>query len=51
MKNDDIRCGQCARLLAKGTAIVLAIKCPRCKTLNTITMRPSEGQQDSQEQQ
>ena len=26
----EIRCGNCGRLLAKGTAIALEIKCPRC---------------------
>jgi phage FluMu protein Com len=33
----EIRCGQCDRLLAKGEAVNLAIKCPRCGTINQIT--------------
>ena len=39
MVNDqeEIRCGQCGRLLAKGEAVNLAIKCPRCGTINQIT--------------
>jgi phage FluMu protein Com len=32
----EIRCGHCGRLLAKGDAVRLAIKCPRCGTLNQI---------------
>lgn len=34
----EIRCGQCGRLLAKGEALRLTIKCPRRGTLNHITM-------------
>ncbi|MBI1207521.1 MAG: Com family DNA-binding transcriptional regulator [Azospirillum sp.] len=33
---EDIRCGHCDRLLARGTISELAIKCPRCKTLNQL---------------
>jgi phage FluMu protein Com len=33
----EIRCGTCNRLLAKGEALRLAIKCPRCGTINHIT--------------
>ncbi|WP_084516194.1 Com family DNA-binding transcriptional regulator [Desulfovibrio cuneatus] len=33
----EIRCGHCHRLLAKGTALSITIKCPRCATLNHIT--------------
>ena len=36
-KDREIRCGQCGRLLAKGEALRLAIKCPRCGTINQIT--------------
>ncbi|WP_426810844.1 Com family DNA-binding transcriptional regulator [Pseudomonas sp. WOUb67] len=33
----DIRCGNCNRLLARGTAITqLQSKCPRCGTLNHV---------------
>lgn len=31
---ESIRCGQCQKLLAKGTALALEIKCPRCGTIN-----------------
>ncbi len=33
----EIRCGQCGRLLLKGEVVDIAIKCPRCKTINRIT--------------
>jgi len=36
----EIRCASCNKLLAKGRAMVLSIKCPRCRTLNTFTDRP-----------
>lgn len=32
----DIRCGSCNKLLGKGTFDTVSIKCPRCKTLNTL---------------
>lgn len=38
-RNKEIRCGECGRLLAKGEAVRLSIKCPRCGALNHITMR------------
>ena len=28
--NKEIRCGHCNRLLAKGEALYLELKCPRC---------------------
>ncbi|HML54197.1 MAG TPA: Com family DNA-binding transcriptional regulator [Solidesulfovibrio magneticus] len=31
----EIRCGQCGRLLAKGTGTI-EIKCPRCRTINHV---------------
>ncbi len=34
----EIRCGQCGRLLMKGEVVNVAIKCPRCKTINRITI-------------
>ncbi|MEA5089509.1 Com family DNA-binding transcriptional regulator [Solidesulfovibrio sp.] len=54
----EIRCGQCSRLLAKGEALDLSIKCPRCGAINHVmraespspesqgapTMEPSRGQ-------
>lgn len=32
----EIRCGHCNKLLGKGTAHDLEIKCPRCGTLNHV---------------
>lgn len=32
----EVRCGHCRRLLAKGEALDLTIKCPRCGTLNHV---------------
>ena len=45
----EIRCGHCNKLLGKGTAHDLEIKCPRCGTLNHLRDRipgsePSDGQ-------
>lgn len=37
MQNPDIRCGHCARKLGEGQYSRLAIKCPRCGTLNHFT--------------
>lgn len=34
--NAEIRCGHCERLLGKGIASDLEIKCPRCGTLNHL---------------
>jgi phage FluMu protein Com len=42
----QIRCGNCDKLLGKGTALDLAIKCPRCGHINHI----KEGQRASQRQ-
>ncbi|MFW5499575.1 MULTISPECIES: Com family DNA-binding transcriptional regulator [unclassified Maridesulfovibrio] len=40
---EEIRCGHCGRLLAKGHATDIEIKCPRCGTLNHLrTMSSSE---------
>ncbi|WP_420905148.1 zinc finger domain-containing protein [Candidatus Magnetaquiglobus chichijimensis] len=36
----EIRCGQCHKLLAKGSGH-LEIKCPRCKTINHLRDRES----------
>ncbi|MEB0012571.1 Com family DNA-binding transcriptional regulator [Glaciimonas sp. Gout2] len=35
---NTIRCGHCARKLGEGEYISLAIKCPRCGTLNHFTI-------------
>ena len=32
----EIRCGRCAKLLARGHVLHISIKCPRCKTYNTV---------------
>lgn len=32
----DIRCGQCRRKLGEGSYLHLAIKCPRCGTINQL---------------
>ncbi|MFA9394773.1 MAG: Com family DNA-binding transcriptional regulator [Halodesulfovibrio sp.] len=40
----EIRCGNCNRLLAKGTATKLEIKCPRCGTYNHVSDK-STGQE------
>lgn len=33
---DEIRCGACGKKLGNGIYQSLAIKCPRCKTLNFL---------------
>lgn len=33
-----IKCKSCGRLLAKGEYRTLEIKCPRCKTLNIMSI-------------
>ncbi|MGE4195155.1 MAG: Com family DNA-binding transcriptional regulator [Pseudodesulfovibrio sp.] len=35
MRN-EIRCGNCNRLLGKGQAYEIQIKCPRCGTMNHL---------------
>ena len=50
MKN-EVRCGECNRLLGRGIILDLQIKCPRCKTINQFKnqMRnkiPSSDTQD-----
>lgn len=32
----EIRCHKCGKLLAKGEALVLELKCPRCKAYNFL---------------
>ncbi|RJF84866.1 Com family DNA-binding transcriptional regulator [Azospirillum cavernae] len=41
---EEIRCGSCAKLLARGTAEMLEIKCSRCGTINHVRVKnpPSE---------
>jgi len=48
MQRIEIRCGHCNKLLGKGTARDLEIKCPRCGTLNHLRdmiprSEPSDG--------
>lgn len=48
-KNREIRCGRCNRMLARGVALDLSIKCPRCGTINHVrdsisSSEPHEGQ-------
>lgn len=47
---EPVRCGSCARLLfmARPGAIIEGVeaKCPRCGTLNIITLRPTEPSPD-----
>lgn len=42
----EIRCAECNKLLGKGEALILSIKCPRCGTVNLLrAMSPDmEGQ-------
>ncbi|WP_409521084.1 Com family DNA-binding transcriptional regulator [Methylomonas sp. MS20] len=35
-----VRCGQCGRKLAEAEFVRLAIKCPRCGTLNLKAFEP-----------
>ncbi|WP_363323087.1 Com family DNA-binding transcriptional regulator [uncultured Bilophila sp.] len=34
--DNEIRCGHCNKMLAKGTALDLSIKCPRCGAINHV---------------
>jgi len=47
----EIRCGNCNRLLAKGDALALTIKCPRCGQFNFVraTSPNAEGLRASPE--
>jgi len=38
---ESIRCGGCNRLLAKGAAVELEIKCPRCGAMTIVRATPS----------
>jgi phage FluMu protein Com len=48
-KEREIRCGHCGRLLAKGTAASVSIKCPRCGVFNQIILSAVSASADSQE--
>ena len=39
----QIRCGNCNRLLGKGRALDLSIKCPRCGCINHVKERKPEA--------
>lgn len=50
-KNNDIRCEHCNKLLGKGIALALEIKCPRCGTVNSLrgtipNPEPRDGQDE-----
>lgn len=47
----EIRCGHCNRLLARGYALALTIKCPRCGQFNHVRAKSpdAEGPRASQE--
>jgi phage FluMu protein Com len=51
MENRDytpqIRCGNCDKLLGRGTALNLAIKCPRCRSINQIKMSVPDAGKES----
>ena len=45
--DNEIRCGHCNKMLARGTALDLSIKGPRCGTINTMrAMRPGSAPHD-----
>ena len=45
--DNEIRCGHCNKMLARGTALDLSIKCPRCGTIKTMrAMRPGSEPHD-----
>ncbi|WP_446424107.1 Com family DNA-binding transcriptional regulator [Mailhella sp.] len=50
-RKNEIRCGHCNKLLGKGVALDLAIKCPRCGTINHLrntnpNPEPHDGQKE-----
>lgn len=47
----EIRCGNCNRLLARGYALALTIKCPRCGQFNHVRAKSpiAEGPRASPE--
>jgi phage FluMu protein Com len=52
MERDEtpqIRCGNCNKLLGKGTALDLAIKCPRCGCINHVKMCAASANLESPE--
>lgn len=46
---DDVRCPHCRKLLARGTALEMEFKCPRCGTYFVLrATRPSSEPHDGQ---
>lgn len=47
----EIRCPECNKLVAKGVAIDMQFRCPRCKTFFTLrAVRPNEECRDRQQE-
>lgn len=42
MESEEIRCGHCAKLLARGEVINLHIRCPRCRADNHVRATSSK---------
>ncbi|MGT3256379.1 Com family DNA-binding transcriptional regulator, partial [Yersinia enterocolitica] len=38
----NVRCKHCNKLLARASFEYIEVKCPRCKTLNQITLSATE---------
>ncbi|HEU6437433.1 MAG TPA: Com family DNA-binding transcriptional regulator [Nitratidesulfovibrio sp.] len=47
MTSDEIRCGHCGKLLARGIVVTLHIRCPRCRADNHV--RPARPKPDGHE--
>ena len=46
---EDVRCPHCRKLLARGQALEMEFKCPRCGTFFVLrAMRPSSEPHDGQ---
>ncbi|XPV77703.1 MAG: Com family DNA-binding transcriptional regulator [Desulfovibrio sp.] len=45
MIKKEFRCGKCNKLLAKGSATEIEIKCGRCRTINYLRTE-SPGEED-----
>lgn len=53
MRNDlpEIRCGHCGKLLARGLAVDLEIRCPRCGADNHVrAVSPDRERQECRKQ-
>ncbi|HIW01566.1 MAG TPA: Com family DNA-binding transcriptional regulator [Candidatus Desulfovibrio intestinipullorum] len=47
-ENFDVRCPRCNKLLARGKAIFMSFKCPRCGTFYELrTTSPNHEPQES----